>query len=193
MNKKYLLSCAFLLLPFLFSTGCSTTNNSLELQHRLTKDISSALPSAACSADFLKHSLLKFKWGQEKGTLMVVEKCSNGILTLDGLMPTGLELFQIIYNDKKVRYQEKVPMVHSLPIMEILFDSIAVRTPPKVLESSLPNHWTVKDNKNEMVIFDSDKNPIETFNWPKGKKGDMVRIFNHSFSYEIEIQDLPIN
>ena len=75
---------------------------------------------------------------------MVVEKCSNGILTLDGLMPTGLELFQIIYNGQKVQYQEKVPMEHSLPIMEILFDSIAVRIPPKVLERSLPNHWTVR-------------------------------------------------
>ncbi len=124
---------------------------------------------------------------------MVVEKCSNGILTLDGLMPTGLELFQIIYNGQKVQYQEKVPMEHSLPIMEILFDSIAVRIPPKVLERSLPNHWTVKEDKYKMVIFDSEQNPIETFNWPEGKKGDIVRIFNHSFSYEIEIQDLPIN
>ena len=77
--------------------------------------------------------------------------------------------------------------------MEILFDSIAVRIPPKVLERSLPNHWTVKEDKYKMVIFDSEQNPIETFNWPEGKKGDIVRISNHSFSYEIEIQDLPIN
>lgn len=122
--------------------------------------------------------------------MLVVEKCSSGLLTIDGLTPTGLELFRISYDGKKLQYDKKVNSGHDIPVTEILFDSMATRLPLEDLKENIPTSWTIREQKDSREILDENGIIVETIHKSDDSEFPSATIINHSFHYEIELQML---
>ena len=190
-----MLKTHFILLGFcivLGFSGCSSQNTINHTLHYGKKSVLFPLPSRPCTSDFTGQSLLKFKWEQNQGSFFVIEKCAQGIPSIDGLLPTGLELFRITYDGKQVEYTEKVKSDRNIPVSEILFDSMAARIPAKELQENLPQGWTIQDEPSERRITDESGNPIEIIKWSQNSSLQIIRIINRAFGYEIEIQPLSV-
>lgn len=188
--KRFWVSLVGCLGIILLLNGCSTVHNNPSLNYHISNTASFQLPRRPCDNNFTTPFLLKFKWADRHGSLLVVEKCSSGLLTINGLTPTGLELFQISYNGENVQFEKKVNSGREIPVMEILFNSMAFRLPVSDLKENFPSTWIIQDDKQKRQIFDENGDLVETIF--KSKKSGLlfVNIINHSFHYEIELQML---
>ena len=148
------------------------------------------LPTFVCEKSDSKpeSTLLSFKYQKESHSLIVVSRCQDGVLTMDGLLPTGIALFSLTWDGKTVDAKVKLPVPNAPDPKQILGDYLLAHLPLSFWEALLPQGYTMKDVSSTERTLSGPQGLLETIRYSVDSGKRVPRnVEQHHFGYTITL------
>lgn len=159
----------------------------------LDKETSLRLPAPRLEHPFYRQQLLTARVKGRAHELMAVLEADGSKLTLVGLTPTGVRLFRVSYDEQGIATQQLSPLVTGgmPPVTQVLADVMLCYWPLEAWQARLPEGWRLEDEGMVRRLLDPDGRLVsEVFYQRIGGEREPVRLVQHAFDYQLQMQRL---
>lgn len=183
-----------------FLTSCSMNVSNEELKAYLDKDHEVLIVKPTFEKAHLKQ-LLTSSYDGKKNSLIVISDFDKDALKFSGLTTSYIELFSVVYDDKGLKVDSKIPVSALPPVNQILLDIILSQADIDYIRKMLPEGYTVCQkllNENDkadstgyrLILTDKSKEIYKIEYKFKHGLNLAYKISNYSYNYTITIKYL---
>ncbi|GHU05161.1 lipoprotein [Alphaproteobacteria bacterium] len=176
----------------LLASGCVSISGEAEPPRAwLTPEIQIELPPPGIAPSVKERQVLTGFFAGKQHSLLVLLDADDRRLSLAGLSPLGIRLFQLSYDSSGIHTEQFVALPEMPPASQVLMDVMLSYWPQESWASRLPEGWSLTDGKNRRELRDFEGRLVATVEFrTEGGKRAPVGVTQHRFDYRIAIERL---
>ena len=172
-------------------TGCAGSSSAPDAPSAWLKPGTRvALPPPRLAQPFSQQQLLNAQVKGQRHTMMVLLNADGQRLTLVGMSPLGIRLFNLVYDEQGIRSQQFIKLGELPPAAQVLADIMLSYWPQAQWQAQLPTGWRLEDRGDRRRLYDDRGALISEIRYQTSARRQPVSISQSAFHYRIAIENL---
>ncbi|AVJ16387.1 DUF3261 domain-containing protein [Serratia sp. JUb9] len=172
-------------------TGCAGSSSAPDAPSAWLKPGTRvALPPPTLAQPFSQQQLLNAQVKGQRHTMMVLLNADGQRLTLVGMSPLGIRLFNLVYDEQGIRSQQFIKLGELPPAAQVLADIMLSYWPQAQWQAQLPTGWRLEDRGDRRRLYDDRGALISEIRYQTSARRQPVSISQSAFHYRIAIENL---
>lgn len=172
-------------------TGCAGSSSTADAPSAWLKPGTRvALPLPALAEPFSQQQLLTAEVKGQRHTMMVLLNADGQRLTLVGMSPLGIRLFNLVYDEQGIHSRQFIKLGELPPAAQVLADIMLSYWPQAQWQARLPAGWRLEDRDDRRRLYDDRGVLISEIRYQTAERRHPVSISQSAFHYRIAIENL---